>query len=131
MEERYKSLAAMKSEPWIAHFKKTVGQPSLWGPASRPVVIRPTKKNSPGESAASGGGKVNMPLNVVSPIEQYSEMAEAEMHKTQSQPGDFSVQQRPRSSTQRKRKAASPASSDKAAKKVQRVKDIFSRHGHQ
>lgn len=128
MEDRYKSLAAVKSEPWIAHFKKTVGQPSLWTPEPRPVFISPAKK----ESASD---KPNLPLTVVSPVEQYNHMAEAELAKsakTTQRPAAASVRARPPASAQRKRKQ--PATSSVTArptKKIKRLKDLFSNHGKQ
>ena len=125
MEERYKSLAAMKPEPWIAHFKKTVGQPTLWSAKPHPVVIAQTKKSNESGSDA----EPNMPLTVVSPIEQYSEMAEADMNETTHRTPKASVSsQTAKSKQQQKRKQNTPQQS---AKKVKRAKDIFSRHGRQ
>jgi len=115
----------MKSEPWIEHFKKTVGQPTVWGTPPRPVVISaPDKKKPPG---GQDSARANMPLTVVSPMEQYNEMAEAELNKPASQPSHQPLTARPRVSAPRKRKSAS--SQGKQPRKVLKVKDIFSRHG--
>jgi len=118
----------MKAEPWIAHFKKTVGQPSLWGCTPKPVVITPAKKSN----TATSGAAANMALTVVSPMEQVNEMAEAEM-KTGHLQQDTSLGDRPKTSAPRKRKltAAAAHQSKTAKKKVKRVKDIFSSHGKQ
>ena len=129
MEERYKSLAAMKSEPWIDHFKKTVGQPTLWSTTPKPVVIVQSKKSNSLRNDTTSDTESNMPLTVVSPIEQYSEMAEADINETTQRAKNTSVTSRPGKGKQQKRKQIT--TQQHAAKKLKRVKDIFNRHGKQ
>ena len=123
MEERYKSLAAMKSEPWIEHFKKTVGQSSQWNRRPSPVVIERKAKDT------TKANNTDLPLTVVSPLEQYNEMAAAEVTKppkTTVETQGASLGSRPVKSTQQKRK-----STPRAGKAAKRLKDIFSNHGKQ
>ena len=127
MEERYKSLAAMKSEPWIEHFKKTVGQSSQWGRLPRPIVIERKAKDT------VKANNTDLPLTVVSPIEQYNEMAAAEVTnppKTTAQSSSLALGAHSRNSTQQKRKSTAQQGGV-AKKRASRVKDIFSRHGKQ
>ena len=121
MEERYKSLAAMKPEPWIDHFKKTVGQSSQWSRQPRPVVIDRKAKDS------TKANSNDLPLTVVSPLEQYNEMAAAEppkSPKTAAKASAASLSSGSASSAQQKRKSTSKAGNQR--KKINRVKDIFS-----
>ena len=125
MEERYKSLTAMKAEPWIKHFQKTAGCTSLWTSRPKAVVIKRGKTEG-------GSGHGNFPLTVVSPIEQSNEMAKAELtsksDKSTSRDLGASVKHHPKSRTQRiKRKT--PGESVTVNKKITRIGDIFTKHG--
>ena len=75
METPYKSATAMSSQPWVEHFKHTAGKSEPWTNKSKLVLL---KRNT------LGGKPVNtksMPLNVVSPTEQFAEMAQASIDK--------------------------------------------------
>ena len=132
MEERYKSLVAMKAEPWIDHFQKTAGHTSVWSKKPQPIVIKQGKNKN--TSAASGDDKKNqenLPLTVVSPIEQSNEMAQAELagknDKSSFSEHSNSVNSQRKSTTQRvKRKKTGPKSAPN--KKIARIKDIFTQH---
>ena len=138
MAERYKSLAAMKAEPWIEHFQKTAGQTSLWSKKPMAVVIKPGKaargegQSVDGSSQSRGeqNGQ-NLPLKVVSPIEQSNEMAHAELagkiDKNPLSKLKGSVTPQRKSGTQRiKRKTV--GASGAPSKKIARINDIFTRH---
>ena len=65
----------MSSQPWVDHFKHTAGKSSPWENKSKLVLLR---RNT------LGGKPVNtksMPLNVISPTEQFAEMAQASIDK--------------------------------------------------
>lgn len=65
----------MKSEPWVRYFKKTVGSPTIFSSQPRPVVI----KNSENSKPAAAGQNNNLPIDVISPLEQSNNMAIAQM----------------------------------------------------
>jgi len=78
MDRRYKSLAAMDAEPWIAHFTKTAGMTSILSSRPKPVVIEKLSKgHSSGDRAASANEA--LPLTIVSPVGQSTEMAQADL----------------------------------------------------
>ena len=76
MDERYKSLATLKPDAWVKHFRDTVGKPSTWDDQSRLVLIKHSKGDGGTKTASA-----DLPLNVVSPVEQYTNMAQAEIDK--------------------------------------------------
>lgn len=134
MEDKYRSLAVMKAAPWISHFKNSVGKPSNWSLGNRVIVIKGSKVGSGPEA------KQNMPLNVVSPVEQYSQMAKAEMSasatdnkKTCQNPGSaFSSgprkKKQSRGGTKRKTTTAQNKRSANTSKGIKKTKDIFSQY---
>jgi hypothetical protein len=136
MEERYKSLTAMKAEPWIAHFQKTVGRTRPWSNKPRAIVIESSENRSrkgTGSDDEDGSKKnhENLPLTVVSPIEQSNEMAQAELvaksDKRVATERGQSVHSQRKAVTQRlKRKRQ--AQSGTPSKKTLRLKDIFTQH---
>lgn len=84
MEGRYKSLAAMDASPWIAHFTKTAGDTEILSSKPKPVVV--DKKYSEKDKSKGSGGKQtsgtsdSMPLTIVSPVGQSTEMAQADLN---------------------------------------------------
>ena len=141
MEDKYRSLAVMKAAPWITHFKNSVGKSSSWTSGNRVIVIKGNKVGSGPEA------KQNMPLNVVSPVEQYSQMAKAEMSadatvnkKTIQNPGSTFTARQPKKKQQggpkkRKtttgRKKQNTNASTSTNKRIKIAKDIFSQHDDQ
>ena len=75
MEGLYKSAVAMSTQPWIEHFKHSVGKSAPWRTKSKMVLLR---RNAMGAKAAN---TKSLPLNVVSPTEQFAEMAQASINK--------------------------------------------------
>lgn len=71
MDAQYKSLATVNPDMWVEHFKQTVGKPFRWGSDNEMAVL---KKKSGGTATSSK----DLPLNVVSPVEQFANMAKAE-----------------------------------------------------
>ena len=128
MEERYKSLIAMNAEPWIDHFRKKAGHTSLWTSKPMAIVIKPSNKNKNTEDTGAGE---NLPLTVVSPVEQSNEIAQAEL-ASKSNKRTFtdttgSVHSPRKPQTQRvKRKKTAPSGG--TSKKINRIKDIFTQH---
>ena len=128
MEERYKSLIAMNAEPWIDHFQKTAGHTSLWTSKPMAIVIKPSNKNKNTEDTGAGE---NLPLTVVSPVEQSNEMAQAELasnsNKRTFTDTTGSVHSRRKPQTQCvKRKKTAPSGG--TSKKIARIKVIFTQH---
>ena len=137
MEERYKSLAAMKAEPWIEHFRKTVGDTTLWSNRPRPIVIKRGKEGD------SGGNKnnENLPLTVVSPIEQSNDMAQAQVQTQARTQGELttksdknsgrerggSVHQRNKLTAQRLKRGRQSLTGT-TSKKIPKINDVFTRH---
>lgn len=68
-------MAAVNPEAWVDHFKQTVGKPYMWG--ADPALV--TLKNKSGTPHTTTQKEV--PLTVVSPVEQYDEMAKAVIDK--------------------------------------------------
>ena len=65
----------MSTQPWVDHFKSSVGRSSPWSTKSKMVLLKRGGLN---------GNPVNtktLPLNVVSPTEQFAEMAQASIDK--------------------------------------------------
>ena len=65
----------MNTQPWIDHFKHTVGKSTPWSTKSKMVLLR---------RGGLGDKPVNtesLPLKVVSPTEQFAEMAKASIDK--------------------------------------------------
>lgn len=75
MDSEYRSVVSVRPDAWLEHFKQSVGKPYLWGQDPSLVVMKNKAGTRPAEV------KKEMPLNVVSPIEQYGEMAKAELDK--------------------------------------------------
>ena len=130
MDERYKSLAALKPDAWIKHFRSTVGKPSSWNDQPQLVIIKRSKE---GDSASATSGSSDVPLNVVSPIEQYANMAQAEMdkktpvYKPQSVSSKISKKNHQLKRKQNSKPHKSGQSSIKGEKKRKVSKDIFSK----
>jgi len=79
MEGRYKSLAAMDASPWIAHFTKTAGDTQVLSSRPRPIVVeKKYMTNSNGQQTSKDTD--NMPLTIVSPVGQSTEMAQADLN---------------------------------------------------
>lgn len=76
MDSQFKSTAVMNPQPWIEHFKRSVGKPIPWGKRSNLVLL---KSSSPSGDRTVGAS--NLTLNVVSPTEQFTEMAKAHIDK--------------------------------------------------
>ena len=66
----------IKSEPWVAYFKQSVGQPLTFSPTNKPVII-----DSKGNKSAGTAQSSNLPIDVISPLEQTNRMAIAQMKK--------------------------------------------------
>lgn len=79
MEGRYKSLAAMDASPWIAHFTKTAGDTQVLSSRPRPIVVE-KKYMSHGKGQQTSKDADNMPLTIVSPVGQSTEMAQADLN---------------------------------------------------
>ena len=75
MESLYKSAVAMSTQPWVEHFKHSVGKSAPWRTKSKMVLL---KRNALNAKAAN---TKTLPLNVVSPTEQFAEMAQASVNK--------------------------------------------------
>ena len=65
----------MSSQPWVDHFKSSVGRSSPWSTKSKMVLLKRGGLNSAAVNTRS------LPLNVVSPTEQFAEMAQASIDK--------------------------------------------------
>ena len=65
----------MSTQPWVEHFKHSVGKSAPWRTKSKMVLLR---RNALGGKAAN---TKSLPLNVVSPTEQFAEMAQASINK--------------------------------------------------
>ena len=63
----------MDSQPWLNYFKRSVGAPLVFSTQNRPVVINEKSKHT------AVGQKNNLPIDVISPLEQNNRMAIAEM----------------------------------------------------
>ena len=110
MDERYKSLAALKPDAWIKHFRRTVGKPESWNERNKLVIIERSKDDSKNPSAS------DIPLNSVSPVEQYTNMAQAEMTQKASDYNLSSLSSRPSQRVHRKRKRREGSRSDSKRK---------------
>lgn len=131
MEERYKSLASVRPEAWISHFRSTVGKPTKWNEGPKLRLVKPNSPSSGGGGGSGGRASSDLPLNVVSPIEQYSEMAQATVSKTgpkYNAPSVSGRQRRGKHSAKRRAKSKSKEGDRLKKKKRQRKgeKDIFS-----
>ena len=69
----------IKSEPWVAYFKESVGQPLTFSTTNKPIVIDSKGKNSMGVAQRN-----NLPIDVISPLEQSNRMAIAQMKRDKS-----------------------------------------------
>lgn len=76
MESEFKSVEAVNPNAWVEHFKSTIGKPAAWGMGPKLVLL---KKGSGQHKQTTSK---DLPLNVVSPVEQYANMAQAEVDKT-------------------------------------------------
>lgn len=103
MDAEYKSLAAMKNDSWIEHFKQTVGKPYIWGGDSELVVLK-NKSGAPHQTTSK-----DLPLEVVSPVEQYTNMAKAEVSKSTPKYTPSSVGPKSSAGKGKKRKRKAPA----------------------
>ena len=65
----------MSTQPWVEHFKHSVGKSAPWRTKSKMVLL---KRSALGSKAAN---TKTLPLNVVSPTEQFAEMAQASINK--------------------------------------------------
>lgn len=96
-------------EPWIHYFRKSVGQPSLFSPNPRPIVIDQPNTSKP----ATAGEKGNLPINVISPLEQTNQMAMAELKNSKNavtgSRGSLSTEKRKRKPPQPKTKGKKTA----------------------
>ena len=63
----------MDSQPWLNYFKRSVGAPLVFSQQNRPVVINEKSKNT------AAGQKNNLPIDVITPLEQNNRMAIAQM----------------------------------------------------
>lgn len=63
----------MNSQPWLTYFKNSVGQPLIFSPQNSAVVINEKSKQP------VSGQKSDLPIDVISPLEQNNRMAIAEM----------------------------------------------------
>jgi hypothetical protein len=115
MEEGYRSVNAMKPEPWIEHFRSTVGKSSTWSEKPRPIFLKQNRKNSGGDSAR------NLPLTVVSPIEQSTAMATAELINNTGRLGHSQSSSEPH---KRKTLATAERAGNNSSKKKKRRKTI-------
>ena len=130
MATQYKSLETVTPQAWVEHFKSTVGKTSLWNEKPKMVVLRhPTGAKKPLSSDS-------LPLNIVSPVEQYANMAQTGMTKSDPRYTAPSVSGKPSKSGgrssghKRKRKPAKKSSAKigtvKRDKKEKKQKtDIF------
>ena len=65
----------MNTQPWIDHFKHTVGKSAPWSTKSKMVLL---KRGGLGDKPVN---TESLPLKVVSPTEQFAEMAQASIDK--------------------------------------------------
>ena len=65
----------MNTQPWIDHFKHTVGKSTPWSIKSKMVLLRRGGLRDKPVNTES------LPLKVVSPTEQFAEMAKASIDK--------------------------------------------------
>lgn len=150
MEVRYRSLAAMDPAPWIEHFTKTAGETDILSSRPQPVVLKKKDKKNTGDSRhmlPQGNG--TLPLTIVSPVGQSSQMAQADLNMEKD---NSMLQQMPASLVgsgalraehtaappqpplQGKKRKATPRSSTvrsvkrptKSKKTTSRLRDIFS-----
>lgn len=79
MEARYKSLAGMDASPWIEHFTKTAGKTDILSSRPRAIVVE-TKSKSRDSHGKAVKNNDNLPLTIVSPVGQSTEMAQADLN---------------------------------------------------
>jgi len=146
MEARYKSLAGMDAAPWIEHFKKTAGNTDILSSRPRAVVVE-TKSKS--RDSQSRGVKVNdnLPLTIVSPVGQSTEMAQADLNmevdksridsraaslanttqqRSQQTASKVTTAKHSQRGKKRKSTASTTAKKSKSGKSLARIRDIFS-----
>ena len=70
----------MQSQPWITYFKQTVGAPLEFSSQTKPVII----KNSGNSKPLAAGQNKNLPIEVISPLEQTNNMAIAQIKSGKS-----------------------------------------------
>ena len=75
MDTLYKSAATMSSQPWVDHFKHTVGKSAPFTTKTKMVLLK--RNPLKGEVVNTK----SLPLTVVSPTEQFAEMAQAAIDK--------------------------------------------------
>lgn len=156
MEGRYKSLAAMDASPWIEHFTKTAGDTQILSSKPKPVVVDKKYRGKSNSKSSSDKQASNtsdsMPLTIVSPVGQSTEMAQADLKMerdkntdigppaslggptaVRSQGASHKSTQQSRSQSQsqaqrgRKRKLTHRTEAKKArtGKSIARIRDIF------
>lgn len=116
MDAEYKSLAAIKNDSWIEHFKQTVGKPYIWG-GEQELVLLKNKSGTPHHTTSK-----DLPLEVVSPVEQFTNMARAEVSKSAPKYKPTSVASKSSGGKGKKRKRKS-VSGKKGPKKRKHSKE--------
>lgn len=68
-------METVNPNAWVEHFKHSVGRPTLWHNGESKMVL--IKKPNTAKPVSSTG----LPLNIVTPVEQYDRMARANVDK--------------------------------------------------
>lgn len=121
----------MNSNPWIEHFKRSVGKTYMWGDNPGLVVL----KNKSGNGTVSASKE--LPVNVITPVEQVADMAKAEASgKTgakyrapsvagKSSNGEGKKKRKKKKKSSKGKKSGKRKTSGKKTKKRKRGEDIF------
>jgi len=146
MEARYKSLAGMDAAPWIEHFTKTAGNTDILSARPRAIVLE-TKSKSRDDHGKAVKPNDNLPITIVSPVGQSTEMAQADLNmevdksRIAGQTGSLAntAQQRSQHTAskvtatkhsqkgkKRKSTAVTGSKKSKSSKSLARIRDIFS-----
>lgn len=129
MDSQFKSMATVNPDAWVEHFKRSIGKPFMWGSEPKLVLL----KNKTGNATATASSHKEMPLNVVSPVEQYANMAKADADKgvpKYTNPSVPSVKsggegKKKKRSRKRKKHSKSGKSSKSKGKRRKKQGDIF------
>lgn len=124
MDAQFKSVEAVNPEAWVEHFKSTVGKTAAWGGEPKLVLL----KRGAGQSKQVTSKE--LPLNVVSPVEQYAQMAQAEVDKTTPKYAAPSVARKSASGEGGGRRRKKRKRKDKTGRKKKRAEGSGKRKSH-
>lgn len=116
MDEGYRSLETVNPDAWVQHFKNSVGKPSLWYTDPQLVLLKSNNNKN-----VNANSSKQLPITVVSPAEQYDNMAQASVDKTTPSYKVSSVRGKSSGRTQaKKRKRKRRKETNESQKRVSR-----------